>query len=80
MKYRPTEEQLQEWGKPIVDALNGFTKEDIETLFERFVLPIYIFASRRPNESGKWKIINRETGEEYSAERATKELKILTNN
>ena len=71
MNYKPTEEQLAEWGKPIVESLNGFTKDDIEPLFERFVLPIYVFASRRPNEDGKWKIVNRETGEEYTGDMAT---------
>ena len=75
MSYKPTEEQLIVWGKPIVDTLNGFTKDDIEPLFERFVLPIYVFASRRPNEDGKWKIVNRETGEEYTGEMATIAIK-----
>ena len=77
MSYKPTEEQLAEWGKPIAESLNGFTKDDIEPLFERFVLPIYVFASRRPNEDGKWKIINRETGEEYTGDKATIEIENL---
>lgn len=29
MKYQPTEEQLQEWGRPIVESLYGFTKGDL---------------------------------------------------
>ena len=79
MNYKPTEEQLIEWGKPIAEMLNGFTKDDIEPLFERFVLPIYVFASRRPNEDGKWKIVNRETGEEYTGEMATIGIKQIDN-
>ena len=79
MSYKPTEEQLAEWGKPIVESLNGFTKDDIEPLFERFVLPIYVFTSRRPNEDGKWKIVNRETGEEYTGEMATIAIKQIDN-
>lgn len=75
--YTPTEEQLQEWGKPILDSLVGFTKDDIEPLFERFVIPVYIFASRRPGEDGKYKIVNRETGKEYAEEKAISELRKL---
>ena len=77
MKYKPTEEQLKKWGEKIAKSLLGFTKDDIEPLFERFVLPIYVFASRRPGEDGKWKIVNRETGEEYSASKATLEIEKL---
>lgn len=69
--------QLKEWGKYIFKSFAGFTKDDIEPLFERFVIPIYVFASRRPNEEGKWKIVNRETGEEYSAEQAIYEVNNL---
>ena len=74
MSYKPKEEQLIEWGKPIAEMLNGFTKDDIEPLFERFVLPIYVFVARKPDQESKWKIVNRETGEEYSLETAEKEL------
>ncbi|MDI5886238.1 hypothetical protein [Flavobacterium yafengii] len=74
LKYQPTEEQLQGWGKPIVDSLYGFTKGDLEPLFEKFVLPIYRMIARSPVEESKWKIVNRETGEEYSLETARKEL------
>lgn len=74
VNYTPKEEDLKEWGKPIVDSLLGFTKLDIEPLFERFVLPIYRFAASYPEEDTKWKIVDRETGEEYSKERAIKEV------
>lgn len=60
-------------GKPIIDSLIGFTKDDLEPLFEKYVLPIYVFAARRPNEDVKWQVISRETGEEYSSERAIKD-------
>jgi hypothetical protein len=74
MKYQPTEEQIQEWGKPITESLYGFTKDDLEPLFERFVLPIYAMCARKPNQESKWKIVNRETNEEYSYEEAEQGL------
>ena len=74
MEYQPTEKELQEWGKPIVDSLNGFTKDDLEPLFEKYVLPIYRMCARKLDQESKWKIINRETEEEYSLETAIKEL------
>ena len=74
MKYQPTEEELQEWGKDIIEALYGFTKDDLEPLFERFVLPIYCMCARKPDQESNWKIINRETNEEYSFEMARKGL------
>lgn len=77
MEYKPTEEQLKEWGKSIIESFSGFTKVDIEPLFERFVLPIYRMCARNPFEESKWKIVNRETGEEYSLETAEKELMTL---
>ncbi|MGR3792031.1 hypothetical protein ACUXZJ_14380 [Flavobacterium sp. TN-1] len=77
MKYQPTEEQLQEWGKVVFNSFAGFTKDDIEPLFERFIIPIYVFASRRPNEDGKWKIVNRETGKEYPVDEAIEVTKKL---
>ena len=79
MSYKPTEEQLIEWGKPIAEMLNGFTKDDIEPLFERYVLPIYVFVARKPDQESKWKIVNRETGEEYSLKKATTEFKKIFN-
>lgn len=69
MEYKPTEEQLQEWGKPIVDSIYGLTKGDLEPLFEKFVLPFYYAVCTFPedfNIESKWKMVNRETGEEYS--------------
>jgi hypothetical protein len=79
MKYQPTEEQLQEWGKPIIDSLSGFTKDDLEPLFERYVLPFYYSACTFPediNIQSKWKVINRETGEEYDRKEAFKALRL----
>lgn len=75
MKYKPTEEQLKEWGKPIIDSLMGFTKDDLEPLFEKYILPIYKVCARRPDQESKWKVVNRETEEEYSVETATVEFK-----
>ena len=74
MKYQPTEEQLQEWGRPIAESIYGFKKDDLEPLFEKYVLPIYRMCARSPVEESKWKIVNRETGEEYPLETARKEL------
>lgn len=74
MNYEPTEENLQKWGKPIAKSLYGFTKDDLEPLFERFVMPIYCMCARRPFEESKWKIVNRETGEEYSYKEAEEGL------
>lgn len=74
MNYNPTEKELQKWGEKITKSLYGFTKDDLEPLFERFVLPIYRMCARKPNQESKWKIINRETGEEYLLETAEKEL------
>jgi hypothetical protein len=74
MQYQPTEEQIQKWGQKITESLYGFTKEDLEPLFEKYVLPIYRMIARSPVEKSKWKIVNRETGEEYSLETARKEL------
>ena len=79
MSYKPTEEQLIEWGKPIAESLYGFTKDDLEPLFERYVLPIYVFVARKPDQESKWKIVNRETGEEYSLKKATTEFKKIFN-
>ncbi|WP_269222594.1 hypothetical protein [Flavobacterium sp. IMCC34518] len=79
MEYIPTEEQLQKWGKPIIDSLNGFTREDLEPLFEKYVLPFYYVACTFPkdmNVHSKWKIVNRETGEEYDRKEAFKRLKM----
>jgi hypothetical protein len=47
----------------------------MEPLFEKFVLPIYRIGASYPEADSKWKIINRETGKEYSKERALKEIK-----
>lgn len=77
MNYSPTEKELQKWGKDIFNSFAGFTKDDIEPLFERFIIPIYIFASRRLNEDGKWKLINRETGKEFSVDEAIEATKKL---
>lgn len=77
MIYQPTEEQLQEWGKPVIDSLIGFTKDDLEPLFEKYVLPIYKVCARRPDQESKWKVVDRETGEEYTVETATVEFKKL---
>ena len=77
MKYEPTEKELQKWGEKITKSLYGFTKDDLEPLFEKYVLPIYVFASRRVDEKSKWKIVNRETNEEYPIKRAISELRIL---
>lgn len=74
MEYQPTEKELQKWGKKVTDSLYGFTKDDLEPLFERYVLPIYRMCARKPNQESKWKVVNRETGEEYSLETAEKEL------
>lgn len=74
MNYSPTEKELQKWGKKVTDSLYGFTKDDLEPLFEKYVLPIYVFVARKPDQESKWKIVNRETGEEYSIETARKEL------
>ena len=56
MKYQPTEKELQKWGKEVTDSLYGFTKDDLEPLFERYVLPIYVFVARKPDQESKWKI------------------------
>ena len=77
MEYEPTEEELQEWGKPIIDSLNGFTKDDLEPLFERFVLPFYYSACTFPkdmNTHSKWKVVDRENGKEYDRREAFKQL------
>lgn len=74
MEHLLTEKELQKWGKKVSDSLYGFTKDDLESLFERYVLPIYVFVARKPDQESKWKIVNRETGEEYSLETAEKEL------
>ena len=68
------EKELQKWGKKVTDSLYGFTKDDLEPLFEKYVLPIYRMCARKPDQESKWKIVNRETGEEYSLEIAEKEL------
>ena len=67
-EQHPTEKELQKWGKKIKEALRGFTKEDLEPLFENYVLPFYYSACTFPKDfeyRSKWKIINRETGKEY---------------
>ena len=74
MNYEPTEKELQKWGKKVTDSLYGFTKDDLEPLFEKYVLPIYRMCAIKPNQESKWKIVNRETGEEYSLKTAEKEL------
>ncbi|MBP6126590.1 hypothetical protein [Flavobacterium sp.] len=74
MEYHPTEKGLQKWGKKVTDSLYGFTKDDLEPLFEKFVLPIYRMCARKPDQESKWKIVNRETDEEYSLEIAKNEL------
>ena len=79
MKYEPTEKELQKWGKKVTDSLYGFTKDDLEPLFEKYVLPIYVFAARKPDQESKWKIVNRETDEEYPIKKATIEYKKLFN-
>ena len=79
MKYHPTEKELKKWGKKVTNSLYGFTKDDLEPLFEKYVLPIYIMCTRRPDQESKWKMVNRETGEEYLVETATVEFKKLSN-
>lgn len=74
MEYKPTEKELQKWGEKITKSLYGFTKDDLEPLFEKYVLPIYRMCARKPDQESKWKIVNRETGEEYSLATAKKEL------
>ena len=73
-QYFPTEDQLELWGKRIEEALLGFCKDDIEPLFERYVLPIYMFSARRPDQKSDWKIIKRNTGEVYTEDKAISEL------
>lgn len=78
MERKPTEEQLQEWGKQVADSLNGFAKEELEPLFERFVLPFYYAVCTYPNDinkKSKWKIVNRESGKEYDRVLAFKKLR-----
>lgn len=79
MNYEPTEKELQKWGKKVTDSLYGFTKDDLEPLFERFVLPIYVFVARKSDQESKWKIVNRETEEEYPLKKAITEYKKLFN-
>jgi len=74
MTYHPTEKELQKWGEKITKTLYGFTKDDLEPLFERFAIPVYIMLARRFDEEPKWKIINRETDEEYTVEMARKAI------
>ena len=74
MNYKPKEEDLKEWGKDAVNAVNGFSKFDLEPIFEEFILPFYCFACWLPKHPTNWKIVNRETGEEYSRELATKKV------
>jgi hypothetical protein len=78
VNYKPTEKEIQKWGKKITDSLYGFTKDDLEPLFERYVLPFYYSACTFPedmNIHSKWKVINRETGKEYDRKEAFKRLK-----
>jgi hypothetical protein len=79
MEQQPTEEQLQKWGEKITKSLHGFTKDDLEPLFEKYVLPIYVFVARKHDQESKWKIVNRETEEEYPLKKATTEFKKLFN-
>ena len=74
MKYHQKEKKKQKWSKKVTNSLYGFTKDDLEPLFEKYVLPIYRMCARKPDQESKWKIVNRETGEEYSLETAEKEL------
>lgn len=60
--------------KYVTDAIIGKTKQDFEPIFEEIIAPIYLFqAQQGENIPSKYKIVNRETGEEImSLEEATK--------
>ena len=75
-----TDEKIKEFGESIKESLLGFTKEEIETLFEKYILPIYSFTARRLNEDTKWKSINRETEEVFVNINNSEELFRLLNN
>jgi hypothetical protein len=82
MTNQPTEQELEEWGKPIVDSINGFTHCDLEPLFERYILPFYYLVCTFPEgyeHKSKWKVTNRETGEEYDRVLAQKLVRELRN-
>ena len=75
-----TDEKIKEFGESIKESLLGFTKEEIETLFEKYILPIQSFTARRLNVDTKWKIINRETEEVFVNINNSEELFRLLNN
>ena len=60
-----TDAEFTEVGDEVFNCLYGYTKDEIEIIFERYVLPIYTFAARRPKEKSDWKIENRLTGNEF---------------
>jgi hypothetical protein len=75
-----SENEIKKIGEDIKKCLLGLTKEEMEVLFEKYVLPIYTFTARRPNEDTKWKIINRQSDEIFESITTSEKLYSLINN
>lgn len=69
-----TDEEIKGFGESIKESLLGFTKEEMEVFFEKYILPIYTFTARRPGEDTKYEVINRETKEIYKSVTTSDEL------
>jgi hypothetical protein len=79
VNYKPTEEQLKEWGEKVLDSIVGFTKYDFEPLFEKYILPFYYLQCSGAEVKTKWKITERSKGNEYSRDYAQDRVKELLN-
>jgi hypothetical protein len=67
-------------GEQIQDIFLGLSKNEAEILFEKYILPLYTFIARRPNENTKWKMINRKTNKVYKNITSEKDLTFLLKN
>ena len=75
-----SENEIKKIGEDIKSCLLGLTKNEMEVLFEKYVLPIYTFTARRPSEDTKWKIINRQTESVFESIACSEKLYIFINN
>lgn len=51
----------------IKSLIVGFSREDMEYIFEEAIIGLYQLSTRSPWGEGKWKIVERETGREVQS-------------
>lgn len=68
---------VEESGHAFASSIYALTREDLEVLFEDWIFPVYKTMIRTPAGEPKWKITNRETGQEYSDEAAFNGLRVM---